>query len=64
MSINLDKNIDYQRKYVSGHFQSKIGIPDIIYLLEALAIIMQAKTETTLCKGNNIMKSHMDNFKT
>ena len=36
MGINCNLNMDYIRNYVSGHFQPKIWIPDIICLLEAL----------------------------
>ena len=31
--INLNINIYYLRKYVSGHFEPKIGILNIIYLM-------------------------------
>ena len=36
--ILLNTNVSYSRNYVSGHFEPQIRIPDIIYLLEALAV--------------------------
>ena len=34
----MNENMHYLRNYVTGHFQHKIWIPDIIYLLDALLI--------------------------
>ena len=34
--INLNQNNDYLSNYASGHFQSKIWISDIIYVLVGL----------------------------
>jgi hypothetical protein len=43
--MDLNKNMDCLRNYVSGHFEPKIRIPDIIYLLEGLAFIRANQIE-------------------
>jgi hypothetical protein len=51
--------MNYLRNYVSGHFKTKIRIPDIILLLEGLMAMCLYPTDVSLQKSDQILNKFL-----